>query len=162
MQVDLYEIGKERWAFKLAPQLSGRAQQAYASMDSKDSSDYDKLKEVILKRYDITDESYRRRFRAARLKQHKTNRELQVRLTDLTNKWMRECKTIEEVKDKLILEQLLETLPQAVKKFVNERKPATSREAALLADDYVTAHKDGKPTQLGIMLKNVREKRRQT
>ena len=52
-QMQVYEIEKERWAFKLAPQLSGRAQQAYASMDAKDSSDYDKLKEAILKRYDI-------------------------------------------------------------------------------------------------------------
>ena len=32
--------------------------------------------------------------------------------------------------------------------FVKERKPATSQEAALLADDYVTAHKEGKPAQV--------------
>ena len=144
-QMQVYEIEKERWAFKLAPQLSDRAQQVYASMDAKDSSNYDILKEAILKRYDITDESYRRRFHAARLKQNETNRELQVRQVDLVNKWMRACSTIEEIKDKLILEQLLETLPQAVKMFVKERKPATSQEAALLADDYVTAHKESKP-----------------
>ena len=70
-QMEVYEIEKKRWAFKLAPQLSGQAQQAYASMDAEDSSDYEKLKEVILKRYDITDESYRRRFRT-RLKQNET------------------------------------------------------------------------------------------
>ena len=51
-QMQVYE--KERRAFKLARQLSGRAQQAYPSMDAKDLKDYDKLKEVILKRYDIT------------------------------------------------------------------------------------------------------------
>ena len=55
-QMKVYEIEKMRWAFKLAPQLSGRAQQAYVGMDAKDFSNYDKLKEVILKRYDITDE----------------------------------------------------------------------------------------------------------
>ena len=59
LQMKVYEIEKARWAFKLAPQLSGRTQQVYVSMDTKDASDYDKLKEVILKHYDITDESYR-------------------------------------------------------------------------------------------------------
>ena len=44
------------------------------------------------------------------------------------------------------MEQLLETLPPAVKIFVKERKPTTSQEAALLADDYVTAHKESRLT----------------
>ena len=97
-QMQVYKIEKVRWAFKLAPQLSGQAQQAYTSMDAKDSSDYDKLKEVILKRYDM-DESYRRRFRAARLKQNETKWELQVRQADLVNKWMCACSTTEEIKE---------------------------------------------------------------
>ena len=103
---------------------------------------------MILKRYNITDKSYRRRFRAARLKQNETNHEVQVCQADLVNKWMHVCSTIEEIKDKQILEQLLETLPPAVKMFIKERKPATSQEAVLLADDYVTALKESKPTQV--------------
>ena len=50
------------------------------------------------------------------------------------------------IKNRLFMEQLLETLPQAGKMIVKERKPATSQEAALLADDYVTARKESKPT----------------
>ena len=42
-QMQVYKIEKERWTFKLAPQLLGQVQQAYASMDAKDSSDYGKL-----------------------------------------------------------------------------------------------------------------------
>ena len=34
------------------------AASVYITMDTKDASNYDKLKEEILKRYDITDESY--------------------------------------------------------------------------------------------------------
>ena len=76
-------------------------------MDATDFGDFDELKEVILKRYDITDKSYRRKFRIARLKQNEINRKLQVHVSqaDLVNKWMRECSTIEDVKDELILEQ---------------------------------------------------------
>ena len=39
--------------------------------------------------------------------------------------------------DQVILEQLLNTLPQEVRVWVRERKPKTSEEASQLADDYV-------------------------
>ena len=34
-----HEVDKEKWAFKLAPNLSGKAQLAYAAMDSDDAKD---------------------------------------------------------------------------------------------------------------------------
>ena len=46
----VYEVDRARWAFKLAPQLTGKAQQAYAAMSVEDAGDYDKVKTTILKR----------------------------------------------------------------------------------------------------------------
>ena len=85
-QMVAYEVPRRRWTFKLAPQLSGKAQQAYAAMDADKSNDYDKLKEAILLRYDIDQESYRQRFRATKRKDGETNRELTTRLQDLVEK----------------------------------------------------------------------------
>ena len=48
---------------KLAPQLTGKAQQAYAAMKMENGGRYDKFKEAILQRYDISEETYRQRFR---------------------------------------------------------------------------------------------------
>ena len=49
-----YEVAKERWSFRLAPQLTGRAKLGYyAVLSSKDAADYPTLKEAILRRYDI-------------------------------------------------------------------------------------------------------------
>ena len=59
-----YEVPEERWAVKLAPQLTGKAQQAYAAMGAEDAGEYTALKEAILRRYDISEETYRQRFRA--------------------------------------------------------------------------------------------------
>ena len=61
-----YEVKKDKWAFKLAPQLVGKAQQAYVGLSVTDASDYDQLKSAILQRYVITEESYHQRFRAAK------------------------------------------------------------------------------------------------
>ena len=56
-----YEVPKERWTFKLAPQLVGKAQQAYAAMSPDEAQDYDQLKEAILLRYNINEEILRSR-----------------------------------------------------------------------------------------------------
>ena len=47
------EIPEERWSLIIAPQLTGKAQQAYAVMNATKAADYRVLKETILQRYDI-------------------------------------------------------------------------------------------------------------
>ena len=73
-----YDIKEDCWSFKLAPQLVGKAQQAYAAMPPDDAKDYVKLKDAILRRYDINEENYRQRFRSAASKPRETNRELRA------------------------------------------------------------------------------------
>ena len=136
-----YKIPKERWVYKLAPQLTGRAQQAYAAMPTADAGKYDDVKAAILRRYDINSETYRQRFRSIRLNEGESHREMATRLSDLIDKWMKECKSAKEVCELIVIEQLLETLPSEVRVWVRERKPKTSTEAGQLADDYVQARK---------------------
>ena len=136
-----YEVPKERWTFncKLAPQLVGKAQQAYAAMSPDEAQDYDQLKEAILLRYNINEESYRQKFRSTIKVQGEGNRELASRLRDLTDKWMQGCNSVEDMKDRIVMEQLINTMPSQVRVWVKERKPKTSKEAGELADDYVQA-----------------------
>ena len=54
-----YKIPKERWVYKLALQLTGKAQQACAAMPTADAGKYDDVKAAILRRYDINSETYR-------------------------------------------------------------------------------------------------------
>ena len=135
-----YEVRKERWSFKLAPQLIGKAQQAYAAMGADEAADYDQLKAAILRRYGINEENYRQRFWQAKKKQDETNKEFGIRLRDLVNKWMEDCmNNVDLVKDRVVMEQLIDTLPSAVRVYVREHKPKSSQEAGELADDYVQA-----------------------
>jgi len=135
-----YEVPQERWAIKLAPQLMSKAQQAYAALSPDDAKDYAKLKKAILLRYDINEENYYQRFQAASRK-GETNRELSARLQDLADKWTQGCRSREELKDLIVLEQLVSTLPENVRIWVKERKLKTSAEAGQLADDYAQARK---------------------
>ena len=139
-----YEIKQERWVFKLASNLVGKAQQAYAGLSTEDASSYDRLKEAILQRYDITEESYRQRFRLVKKKLGESSKELVARLDDLATKWLKSCTKPEEVRDKVVLEQFLNMQSEEIRVFVRERKPATSEEAGTLADDFLLARRENK------------------
>ena len=53
---------KDNWAFCLATNLIGKAQQAYAAMSAEDAANYNRVKETILQRYNINAETYCRDF----------------------------------------------------------------------------------------------------
>ena len=110
-------------------------------MDADESNDYDKLKEAISLCYNIDQESYWQRFRATKRKDRETNRELTTRQQDLVEKWTKKCTSIAEVKDLMVLEQLVRTLLRDIGIFVVVRQPKTAMEAAKLANDYHLARK---------------------
>ena len=56
---------------------------------------------------------------------------------------MKTCTSIEELRDLVVLEQLLNKLPEDARFFVKERKPKTSMEAGRLADNYIAARWEG-------------------
>ena len=113
----------------------GKAQHAYAAMPVAESGKYDGVKAAILRRYDIDEETYRQRFwLAAKKMPEETNRELATRLQDLFRKWTKGCDTMEKLAERMIMEQLLNTMPSSVRIWVSERKPKTSQEAGQLAD----------------------------
>jgi len=105
-------------------------------MDPVRASDYKEVKAAILQRYDISEETYRRRLRAVTRKEGESYRELTTRVQDLFGKWTRQCTTMEELRELMMTEQLLNALPQDVRIWVIEREPKTVAEAGKLADTY--------------------------
>ena len=146
--MELGRVAEESWTLRLAPQLTGKAQQAYAALSVTDATDYRQVKGAILRRYDISEETYRQRFRNERRKVGEAYRELAARLHelaarlhDLARKWMAGCDTVDAVLEKLVVEQLASTMPTDLRIWVAERKPANRAEAGRLADDYAQARR---------------------
>ena len=46
------------WVFKLASQLTGKAQQVYASLSTNQAAQYSEVKKAILRRFNISEETY--------------------------------------------------------------------------------------------------------
>ena len=96
------------------------------------------MKAAILHRYN-NEETYRKQFRGLTINSVEMPRELVTHLTDLANKWLKDCSAVDEVRDAIVEEQLLATLPDDVRVWVSERKPKTNAEAGQLAEDYLQA-----------------------
>ena len=139
-----YNWPPDIWVLNLAPLLTGKAQSAYASMDKERAREYQPVKEAILKRYDINEETYRQRFRKTVKKEEESYAELGVRLTDMFNKWTgadKETRTKKEISEIIVMEQLTECMPTGLRIWLKERKPKTIEEVGEMADDYVVARK---------------------
>ena len=76
----MYSVEEERWAYKLAPLLTGKAQQPYAAMKPKDAGEYLEVKGAVLRRYDINEETYRQRFRSTTRQESESYSEVVTRL----------------------------------------------------------------------------------
>ncbi|KAL5517695.1 hypothetical protein EMCRGX_G003294 [Ephydatia muelleri] len=94
------EVPKSEWTYHLAPQLTGRAQQAFAALPGDNAGVYEELQVAILLRYTINEESYRRRFRETVRENGESNRAYVIRLLDLESKWKPEtCVKAGEIAD---------------------------------------------------------------
>ena len=100
---EAHEIERVKWLVLLAPQLTGKAQQAYAALSSEDSKNFTKVKEAIFKRYDINEETYRQRFRSAKAKEGESPTEIVTHLTDMAAKWLKEHDTRAKVIDMIVI-----------------------------------------------------------
>ncbi|CAI5653862.1 unnamed protein product [Oreochromis niloticus] len=138
---------RDEWAIRLVPLLTGKARTAYILMDVTDSENYDKVKEAILAKYEITADTYRRRFRSLKVEPGETPRELYVRLKDLFSRWIKpEKSTVEEISEQIILEQFLRMVNPELEIWIREHDPKTAKEAASLAEVFTSARKGSKST----------------
>ena len=84
---------------------------SYAAMDANQVGEYGEVKTMILRRYGVTKSHTGRSTIQQERGQRETNRDLALRIGDLNRKGMRECELVEEIRDLMNMEQLLEELP---------------------------------------------------
>ena len=124
-----YNVAEESWPFRLAPNLTGKAQQAFATLDAEKAKVYREVKAAILRRYNVTEETYRREFRQLKRRDGEPFQEVTTRLAHLLQQWTRDCSTADEVREVFVIEQFLSSLPMEMRLWVQERKPPTGEAA---------------------------------
>ena len=133
----------EDWALNLSLCLTGESLRVYSRLPPDDSMDYSKLKEALLKRFQLTEEGFRLKFRREKPKKGETSIQFMARLDNYLFRWLELGlveKTHNGVIDLMLKEQFLNVCNKDISLFVKEHGYKSSQQLSELADKYLEAH----------------------
>lgn len=142
------------WSTHLSAYLQGPALEVYNRLPEDDANKYDNLKADLFKRFLLTEEEFRLKFRSAKLEDGERYIQMRTRLEKYQTKWIElsggQVDKETSLWDLNIKEQLVFACPSEVKQFIKEQGKTTSLQAAEFADRYIEAHdKKRPPVHLG-------------
>ena len=135
---------KEHWTLLVQSVLVGKAREIYTQLTVEQSHDYDTVKEIILKGYELAPEAYRQKFRNSRKELTQTHVEFARTKEQLLARWFSSKKieqNFEKFRQLILVEEFKNCLHSDVKSFLDEKQVETLDEAARLANDYSLTHK---------------------
>ena len=100
------------WAVYLSALLKGRALEVYDRLSVADANDYEKLKDALLKNFDMTERGFRKKFRNDTPERSETFIQFGSRLRSYFDKWINMIKienTFEAICDFMARDQFLES-----------------------------------------------------
>ena len=148
------------WASYLSALLKGRALEVFVRLSKDDQSDYGQIKEALLTHFDLTERSFRKKFRDCRPEKAETFRQLSGRLASYLDKWLglaKVEKTYESVCDFLARDQFLDCCSQELYLYLKPKPFKVLGELAHEVDLFTDA-RGGVP---GCVAKGQRETKSQ-
>ena len=135
------------WASYLSALLKGRALEVFVRLSRDDQSDYGQIKEALLTNFDLTERSFRKKFRDCRPEKAETFRQFSGRLASYLDKWLglaKVEKTYEAVCDFLARDQFLDCCSHELYMYLKPKPFKVLGELAHEADLFADA-KGGVP-----------------
>ena len=135
------------WASYLSALLKGPALEVFVRLSRDDQSDYGQIKEALLTNFDLTERSFRQKFRDCRPEKAETFRQFSGRLASYLDKWLglaKVEKTYEAVCDFLARDQFLDCCSHELYLYLKPKPFKAIDELAHEADLFANA-KGGVP-----------------
>lgn len=134
---------KSSWAMNLSALLTGKALEVYSRLPVAEALKYESLKGALLKRFQLTEEGFRLKFRSSRPENGENPSQFFARLDNYVEKWFclaGSTKSYENIKDLFLREQFLNSCSKQLGMYLKERHPKTVEEMSNLADQFIEAH----------------------
>jgi len=136
---------KESFSICLAALLKGKALDVYSRLPSDQVDDYDCLKEALLKRYQLTEDGFKRKFRSAKPEVGESPAQFLTRLASYLERWVELSKvekSFEGLASLMIREQYLSICSESLALFLKERAITDLDKLATSAEQYTEAHNE--------------------
>ena len=124
------------WAKFLPPLLNAKAAKCYSHLTIDESNNFVFVKKTILTSFRLTPVTYLQKFKSITRSGSETYKLFGNRLEDLFSYYLnsKEISDFDGLREDMILQQFLLSLPPAVKSFVEARAPTNLASATSLAD----------------------------
>nr|XP_037275213.1 uncharacterized protein LOC119167790 [Rhipicephalus microplus] len=135
-------FSRESWPQRLLTLLPGEAAEVIARLSTEEVDDYDKVKSSLLRKYRLSAEAFRRKFRELKKGRSESYTEFAYKLKSNMVEWLKEEKAYGDhakVIECFLLEQFYNRLPENIRHWVQDRPDVSSvARAAELAEEFVT------------------------
>ena len=134
----------DKYTILLQSALKGKASETFTALSPEQTSDYQFVKESILKAYQLIPEAYRQKFRNYKKEGDKTHVEFGREKERLLDRWCASeeiRKDYERLRQMILLEEFKNCVHPAIKNYIAEQKASTLSKAAEMADEYFLSHK---------------------
>ncbi|XP_062602760.1 uncharacterized protein LOC134264483 [Saccostrea cucullata] len=124
--------------------LAGKALEAYSRLSDADSDNYEIIKTAILKRYELTSEDYREKFRQGKQSNDESFKDFVVRVERYLNHWCEREKIDSDfgkLYDMVLREQVVRSCPKDLQLWILEHDPKSIEEVVALSNAFQAAHK---------------------
>lgn len=133
----------EKWALYLSALLKGRALETYGRLPTKEAQDYAVLKSALLRRFELTEEGFKRKFHSAQCETGESPLQFVSRLKNYLQRWLGLAEvemSVSNLIDFWVKEQFLNTCSKDLATFLRERKLKDLTTMTTLAETYLDAH----------------------
>ena len=133
---------RAEWGTYFISLLRGRALTYFGELSPEDTLDYDRVKDLMLKRFAHTEDVLRGKFRSARPDLREDFSAFVARLCAYFDKWcdLAGVKDFSQLRDLMIRDQIYGSCHKDLIIFLQERKPSSLEELKSLAERYRVAH----------------------
>ena len=135
------------WPVALAALLKGKALTFYRELPVQKASDYNELRDHLFKRFHCTEEGFRQKFRGSKPESGESLSTFGFKLRRFADRWteLAEADDVQKLKDLIVKEQFLSSIPLPVATFLKERMYSDFEEMVLDAERYQEAHLQSQP-----------------
>nr|XP_054770765.1 uncharacterized protein LOC129278644 [Lytechinus pictus] len=130
------------WAMNLSALLTGKSLQVYARLNSDEAQSYPKVREALCKRFNLTEEGFRGKFRNARPEKDENPSQFMERLSCLLDRWLTLANvetSLDLMKTLIIREQYLSKCSPDLLVFLKERGLTNLKDLGQVTEQYVEA-----------------------
>jgi hypothetical protein len=133
---------RDRWGVHLSALLKGKALDVFARLSPEIALDFKELKQALLKRFDMTEDGFRKKFRSSKPDGSETFMQFSSRIDSYLERWIELSgtnKTYKDLIDLFLREQFILCCSKDLGLFLKERIPKTIQEMARFADQFAEA-----------------------